>query len=82
MARQIVIQPNGLYGCWSTISDSFVAIDLTKDEYIEMRSKEAYEEKKREMEEIFNDIDNKEPFTMNTCVIDYNKCIELQKRNR
>lgn len=53
MARQIVEQPNGLYAMWSTVIDDFIEINLTKEEYIEYRAKEAYEDKKKDLEEIF-----------------------------
>lgn len=32
MARDYVKQPNGRYSAWSTITDSFVYIDLTRDQ--------------------------------------------------
>jgi len=56
MSRQIVIQPNGKYAMWSSVASDFIAEDLTQEEYIEYRAKEAYEDKKQEMVDIFNNL--------------------------
>ncbi len=75
MARQIVIQPNGLYAMWSTIIDDFIKVDLTRDQYIEYRAKESYEDKKKEMTEMFNDIEDGD-----LCyTLGYNEAIEKKK---
>lgn len=36
MARQIIKQPDGRYAVWSTIVDDFVAVNVDRDEIIEM----------------------------------------------
>lgn len=73
MARQIVIQPNGKFAIWSTVIDDFIAIDLTEEQYIEFRAKEAYEDKKREMQDIFKEIaKNNLRYTK-----DYAECLDI-----
>ncbi|GAG12862.1 unnamed protein product, partial [marine sediment metagenome] len=44
MARQVVIQSDGKYSCWSTIVDNFVWTDATREEYINARAKECHDE--------------------------------------
>jgi hypothetical protein len=72
MGRQIVKQPDGLYACWSTIVDDFIANNMTENEYIEFRANEVYENKKMEMTEIFeNPMKNKSAF------MDFDECTEI-----
>lgn len=49
MARLLFKQPNGLYGCYSTVTDGFIFCNATKEKYIEMR----LEELKEDLEEMF-----------------------------
>ncbi len=74
MARIIVKQPNGLYACWSTSIDNFVLWDAKREDYIEWRAKEAYNDKKTELENTFNRIlkSNSQIFTK-----DFNECIDI-----
>jgi len=74
MGRQIVKQPDGKYSCWSTVVDGFIEKDLTKEEYIEFRAQEAYEDKKEEMEKAFEAIAKGQG---NRYTRDYNECLEL-----
>ena len=71
MARQIVKLPNGLYGMWSTISDSFLIKDLTKKEYIEYRAKEVYFEEIEELTDAFKNEKDGRYF------MDYAECMEI-----
>ena len=75
MGRSIVKQQNGLYSCWSSIIDNFVFTDATKEEYIEYRAKEVYENKKEELISVFdNPMKNKSSFK------DHDKCMEILER--
>lgn len=53
MSRLIIKQKDGLYACWSTIIDDFVAANLTEKEFIEFRANEEYQNKKEELEQYF-----------------------------
>ena len=35
MGQQIILQPNGKYALWSSISDDFIFLNASKDEIIE-----------------------------------------------
>jgi hypothetical protein len=80
MSYRIVKQPNGLYAMWSTIIDDFVKTDLTRAEYIYDRARECYNEKVREMDAIFKEIENgyksSTAYTMN-----YNECLKIKQEN-
>ena len=73
MARQIVKQPDGKFSCWSTIIDNFVCKDLTKEEYIEKRAQDAYQDKKNEMKHAFEEI---EMGKGGIYTEDYEECLE------
>lgn len=47
MARQIIKQPSGLYAEYSTITDSFVLWDATRDAIIENARQEAADDAER-----------------------------------
>ena len=79
MGRSIVKQPDGKYSMWSSIVDDFIHTDLTKDEYIEIRAKEAYEEKKEEMEGAFKEI---EANPNSRYLKDYKHCLKIRKWNK
>lgn len=53
MSRIIIKQKDGLYACWSTIIEDFVAANMTDKEFIEFRAMEEYNNKKEELEEYF-----------------------------
>lgn len=73
MARQIVIQPNGLYAVWSSVVDSFIETDLTKEAYIQWRISML----KEELEDDFQRIENGDlRFTM-----DYEECRSIMRMN-
>lgn len=44
MSEQIIKQPNGLYGLWSTIVDNFVLINATREELIAYRVEKSIKE--------------------------------------
>jgi len=53
MGRSIVVQPNGLFGCFSSMVDDFITLDRTEEEYIEGMAKEAYDDMKDKLKKIF-----------------------------
>jgi hypothetical protein len=81
MARQIVKQPNGLYGCWSTIVDDFVRINMTREPYIEYRAKEVYESKKEELTRTFNKIEASPDATHFVELKDFDECMNYRGWN-
>ena len=58
MARIIIKQRDGLYACWSTIIDDFVAANMNEKEFIKFRATEEYMSKKKELEEYFKTGEN------------------------
>ena len=58
MGRQIFKQPNGYWAEYSTISDSFVIWDATKQELIDIAVKEASEDINRRYNKIFQKVEN------------------------
>ena len=58
MARQLFKLPNGKWAEYSTISDGFVAFNVTKDQIIDEAVKVAAIDAKRRCEEVFEDIEN------------------------
>jgi hypothetical protein len=58
MSRQIIKKDNGKYAIWSSIVDDFIFDDITKEEYMEFRLAESKKEVKKDLEEIFDKIDN------------------------
>ena len=78
MGRQIVKQPDGRFSIWSSIVDNFIITDCTKEEYIEMRIKEETEKIKKDLNEIFDNIENgKNSYFQFTKT--YDECIEIIK---
>ncbi|HBI38199.1 MAG TPA: hypothetical protein DDY71_11190 [Spirochaetia bacterium] len=57
MARIIIKQPNGLYAEWSTITDSIIAYNLTRDDIIEERIADKIEEITNNINHICDHID-------------------------
>lgn len=53
----IVKHKNGRYSVYSRIVDNFTAINITKEEYIELRKKELERELMLEVEGLFDRID-------------------------
>lgn len=76
MARLIVKNPKGLYNMWSTIIDSFIYYDLTKEEYIDVRAKEVYADTEEELQQIFIEIEKNSPKSKRYTK-DYNECMEI-----
>lgn len=56
--RQVFKQPDGRYAEYSTIVDSFVRINATKEEVIAAAERYAAEEARRNYERIFEGIEN------------------------
>jgi hypothetical protein len=68
MARQIIKQPNGLFAEFSSITDSFVMWDATKEEIIQAAVKDAEAHAIEQCEDIFERIEKgtewKSPFKL------------------
>ncbi len=73
MARQIVKLPNGSYGSWSTIIDNFVSLNMTREEYIEERAIDAYNDKREELTSMFESIEKGKCIGIK----DYDECLEI-----
>lgn len=58
MGRQIIKQPNGKYAIWSTVSDSVIAWDGTKEEIINYFAEEAKQRAITKVNELIDQIDN------------------------
>lgn len=58
MARRLYQQPNGLYAEYSTVVDAFVATDMTKEDIIELRRKEAADEAERLVRSTLQQLDS------------------------
>ena len=68
MGRQVIQQPNGLWCEYSSISDSFVAWDVTKEQLIEYAMEEVAAKVRKQYEGVFATIESGHPayyqFTM------------------
>lgn len=60
MGRQIIVQPDGLFAIYSTVTDSWLAYDYTKDEVITYFVNEAAEEMHQRMSSILQRIEDGE----------------------
>ena len=82
MSRFLAKQPNGKYCCFSTVLDTVTRFNLTAEEYIQMRVKEA---EKQAIQEIVNP----EPFSRvieeflpnNDSVKHFNRVLEAMGSN-
>lgn len=75
MAHLIVKQPNGKYSCWSTITDSFIQEDLTKEEYIEYQANRAAMQAREELHNIFSN-----EKLLKRASKDYQSCLDIMAR--
>lgn len=50
MGQQIIRQPDGKLAVFSTITDSFIVVDATREEIIEWRAEEAAEQARERTE--------------------------------
>lgn len=57
MGHQIIRQPDGLYAVFSSGTDRWVAVDLTRERYIERRAEEAEREARAEAARLLDDVD-------------------------
>lgn len=57
MGRQIIKQPDGLYAVFSTGVDRWVAVNLTRDQYIEWRVEQAARETRVDAARLLDDVD-------------------------
>lgn len=82
MGRAIVRQPNGLLAAFSTNTDTFIAYDMTEEEYIDLRVREAKKQAKAEAKQIIKDVRKhgtsafRRPF-----YYDFEKCMEMHVRH-
>jgi len=61
MGRQIITQPDGLFAIYSTVSDSFVAYDCTKQDVIDYFVNEAAEEMAQRISTTLRQIEDEGP---------------------
>lgn len=66
MGEQIIKQPDGKYAIWSSFIDNFTYLNLTKEEVIEIKTREAINRIKLEINEIIEIIDNNKKRTQFT----------------
>lgn len=57
MSRQIVKKPNGKYAIWSSIVDDFVYDDVTKEEYIKIKTGEESDAVRKRLTAKFEKVD-------------------------
>lgn len=57
MGRSVIKQPDGLYAVFSSGTDRWVAVDLTRDQYIEWRVEQAVREARAEAARLLDDVD-------------------------
>jgi len=57
MGRQLIRQPDGLYAVFSTGVDCWVAVNLTRDQYIEWRVERAAREARESAARLLDDTD-------------------------
>lgn len=58
MGRQIIKQPNGLYAEFSSITDSFIIWDATKEQLLQHRIEEAIEDAKYNFKRTFERVES------------------------
>ena len=57
MGRSVIKQPDGLYAVFSSGVDRWVAVNLTRDQYIERRVQEAAREARADAARLLDDVD-------------------------
>ena len=57
MGRSVIKQPDGLYAVFSSGVDCWVAVNLTRDQYIERRVAEAAREARADAARLLDDVD-------------------------
>jgi len=63
MSRQIIKQPNSKYAVYSSICDSFILLDATKEQVLNWRANEAAEDARESCKKIFDKIESgKNPY--------------------
>jgi len=63
MSRQIIKQPNNNYAVYSSISDSFILWDATKEQVLNWRREEAAEDAREFCKQIFDKLESgKNPY--------------------
>ena len=63
MGQQIIRQPNGNYAIWTSVSDGFIAVDLTRDEVVEHFKDQAAEHAEERVTRHLDKIDSgKNPY--------------------
>ncbi|MCK9435221.1 MAG: hypothetical protein M0R32_10505 [Candidatus Cloacimonetes bacterium] len=80
--RQIIKQPDGLYAEYSTIVDSFILTDCTKEEIIKNAEKEAADKARKDCEAVFTDIEKGIDFSLrwDEAVKNHNKNCSPEER--
>ena len=58
MGRQVIKQPDGLYAVFSTGVDCWVAVNLTRDQYIEWRVEQAAREARESAARLLDEVDD------------------------
>ena len=63
MGQQIIKQPNGKYSVFSSISDTFMIVDWTKEQIIEWRGEEAKQQAEEATKKTIEELDSgKHPY--------------------
>jgi hypothetical protein len=57
MGRTVIKQPDGRYAVFSTGTDLWIAVDMTRDQYIEWRVKRAAQEARADAARLLDDLD-------------------------
>ena len=57
MGRTVIKQPDGRYAVFSTGTDRWIAVDMTRDQYIEWRVKRAAQEARVDAGRLLDDLD-------------------------
>ena len=77
MGRQIIKQPNGLLCLWSSVVDSFILEDVSKEELIDFLTEEAKENITRDVEKVLKQVnEGKNPYYQFT--LTYEEAKEIQ----
>jgi hypothetical protein len=57
MGRSVIKQPDGLYAVFSSGTDRWVAVNLTREEYVEWRAEQAAREAREDAARLLDDVD-------------------------
>lgn len=57
MGRVVIRQPDGLYAVFSSGTDRWIAVNLTREQYIERRVSEAVREAREDAARLLDDVD-------------------------